>query len=76
MCIDHPIKHRKISRVSLEGTLHQSITLLEKEKGINNRKDIMPIDRHIHSSKVVVNPHPLLMAHGLCMFMYRGSTWQ
>jgi hypothetical protein len=37
----------------------------------------MPIDRHIHSSKVVVNPHPIVMAHGLCMFMYpRRSTWQ
>jgi hypothetical protein len=60
----------------LEGNLHQSITFLENKKGINNRKDTMPIDRHIHSSKVVVNPHPLLMAHGLYMFMYRGSTWQ
>jgi len=76
MGIDHPIKHQKISKVSLEGTLHQSITLLEKKKSINNRKHTMPIDRHIHSSKVVVNPHPLLMAHGLCMFMYRGLTWQ
>jgi hypothetical protein len=37
----------------------------------------MPIDRHIHSSQVVVNPHPVLMAHDLCMFMYpSGSTWQ
>jgi hypothetical protein len=36
----------------------------------------MPIDRHIHFSKLVVNPHPLLMAHGVCMFMYRGLTWQ
>jgi len=76
MAIDHSIKHWKISRVSLEGTLHQSITLLEKKRNSNNRKETMPIDRHIHSSKVVVNPHPLLMAHGLCMFMYRGSTWQ
>jgi hypothetical protein len=34
MGIEHSIKHRKISRVSLEGTLHQSITLgpLRKEK--------------------------------------------
>jgi hypothetical protein len=71
MGIDHPIKHWKISSVC---TLHQSITLLEKKKGINNRKDIIPIDRHMHFSKVVVNP--LLMAHGLCMFMYRGLTWQ
>jgi hypothetical protein len=76
MGIDHPIKHRKISKLSLEGTLHQSITLLEKKKSTNNRKHTMLIDRHIHSSKVVVNPHPLLMAHGLCMFMYRGLTWQ
>jgi succinate dehydrogenase/fumarate reductase flavoprotein subunit len=76
MGIDHSIKHRKISRICLEGTLHQSITLLEKKKGINNRKETMPIDRHIHSSKVVVNPHQLLMAHGLCMFTYRGLTWQ
>ncbi len=76
MGIDHSIKHGKISRVSLEGTLHQSITLLGKKKGINDRKETMPIDRHIHSSNVVVNPHPLLMAHGLCMFMYRGLTWQ
>jgi len=53
--------------MSLEDTLHQLITFLEKKKGINNRKETMPIDRHIHSSKVVVNPHPLLMAHGLCM---------
>jgi hypothetical protein len=61
MGIDHSIKHRKISRVALEATLHQSITLLEKEKkkGINNRKEtmlIMLIDRHIHFSKVVINP--------------------
>jgi len=76
MGIDHSIKHRKIPRMSLEGTLQQSITFLEKKKSINNRKEIMPIDRHIHSSKVVVNPRPPLMAHGLCMFMYRGSTWQ
>ncbi len=76
MGIDHSIKHRKISRVSLEGTLHQSITFLEKQKGLNNRKETFAIDRHIHCSKVVVNPHPLFMAHGLCMFMYRGSTWQ
>jgi hypothetical protein len=32
MGIDHSIKPRKISRVFLEGTLHQSITLLEKKK--------------------------------------------
>jgi len=57
--------------MSLEGTLHQSITLLEKRKYINNRKETMPIDRHIRSSKVIVNSHPLLMAHDLCMFMYR-----
>ncbi len=76
MGIDHSIKHQKISRVYLEGTLNQSITMLEKKKGISNRKETMPIDRHIHSSKMVVNPHPLLMAHCLCMFMYRGSTWQ
>jgi hypothetical protein len=76
MGIDHFIKHGKNSRMFLEATLHQLITLIEKKKGINNRKEIMPIDRHIHSSKVVVNPHPLLMVHGLCMFMYRGSTWQ
>jgi succinate dehydrogenase/fumarate reductase flavoprotein subunit len=76
MGIDHFMKHRKISRVSLKGTLPQSITFLEKKKGINNRKETMPIDRHIHFSKIVVNSHPLLMAHGLCMFMYRGSTWQ
>ncbi len=75
MGIDHSIKHQKISRVFLKATLHQSITLLEKKKGINNRMETMSIDRHIHSSKVVVNPHPLLMAHGLCMFMYRGLTW-
>jgi hypothetical protein len=55
MGIDHSIKHRKISRLSLKGTLHQSITLLEKKKGIKNRNETMPIDRHIHSSKVVVN---------------------
>jgi hypothetical protein len=62
MGIDHSIKHRKISRVSLEGTLHRSITLLEKKKGINSRKETMPIDRHIHYSKLVVNPRPLLMS--------------
>jgi len=76
MGIDHSIKHQKIPRISLEGTLQQSITFLGKKKSINNRKEIMPIDRHIHSSKVIVNAHPLLMAHGLCMFMYRGSTWE
>jgi len=76
MDIDHFIKHRKISRISLEGTLHQSISLLEKKKGINNRKETMPIDRHIHYSKLVVNPRPILMAHGLCMFMNRRLTWQ
>jgi hypothetical protein len=76
MGIDHSIKHWKISRVSLKATLHQSIILLEKKKSINNREETMLIDRHIHSSRVVVNPHPLLMAHGLCMFMYRGSTWK
>jgi hypothetical protein len=76
MGIDHSIKHRKISRMSLEGTLHQSITFLEKKKGINNRKETMPINRNIHFSKILVNPHPLLMAHGLCMFMYRELTWQ
>jgi hypothetical protein len=32
MGIDHSIKHRKISRVFLEGTLHQSKTHLEKKK--------------------------------------------
>jgi hypothetical protein len=53
--------------VFLEGTLYQSITLLEMKKGINNRKETMPIDRHIHSSKAIVNPNPLLMAHGLCI---------
>jgi len=47
MGIDHFIKHRKISRVSLERTLHQSITFVEKKKNINNSKEIMPIDRHI-----------------------------
>jgi len=36
----------------------------------------MPTDTHMHTSKVVVNPHPLFMAHGLCMFMYKGSRWQ
>jgi len=76
MNIDHFIKHQKISRVSLEGTLHQSISLLDKKKGINNRKESMPIDRHIHYAKVIVNPHPILMTHGLCMFTNRGSTWQ
>jgi hypothetical protein len=45
-----------------------------KEKNINYRKEIMPIDRHIHYSKVVVNPHPVLMAHDLCMFMNKGWT--
>jgi hypothetical protein len=74
MGIDHSIKHQKISRLFLECTLNQSITLLEKKKSIKNRKETMPIDRHIHFSKVVVNSHPLFMAHGLCMFMYRGST--
>ncbi len=70
MGIDHSIKHRKISRVFLEGTLQQSITLLEKKKRVLTKEG------HIHSSKVVINPHPVLMAHGLCMFMYpRGSTW-
>ncbi len=39
----------------------------KKKKGINNRKETMPIDRHIHSSKAIVNPHPLLMTHGLCI---------
>ncbi len=76
MGIDHFIKHQKNSRVFLKGTLHQSIILLEKKEGINNRKETLPIDRHIHSSKVVINSHPLLMDHGLCMFMYRGSTLQ
>ncbi len=76
MGIEHSTKHQKTSRISLEGTLHQSITLLGKKKIINSRKETMPIDRHIHFSKVVVNPHPLLMAHGLCMFMYKKSTWQ
>jgi hypothetical protein len=73
MGIDHSIKHWKISRMS---SFHQSITLLEKKKGIHNRKESIPLDRHIHSSKVVVNPHPLLMGHGLCMFTYRGLKWQ
>jgi hypothetical protein len=76
MNIDHFKKHRKISRDFFEGTLHQSISLLEKKKGINSRKESMPIDRHIHYSKVIVNPRPVLMAHGLCMFTNRGSTWQ
>jgi len=74
MDIEHFIKHWKNSRVFLEGTLHQSISLQEKKKNINYRKEIMPIDRHIHYSKVVVNPHPVLMAHDLCMFMNRGWT--
>jgi hypothetical protein len=39
MGIDHSIKHQKISRMSLEGTLHQSITFLEKKNGMNNRKE-------------------------------------
>jgi hypothetical protein len=34
MGIDHSIKHRKISRVFLEGTLHQLISLLEKKKKV------------------------------------------
>jgi len=74
MGIDHSITHRKISKVCLEGTLHQLITSLKKKKYINNRKETMPVNRHIHFSKVVINPHPLFMAHGLCMF--RGLTWQ
>ncbi len=36
----------------------------------------MPIERDIDSSKVIANPDPLLMAHGQCMFIYKGSTWQ
>jgi len=76
MSIDDSIKHQKISRMSLEGTLHQSITFLKKKKGIHNKKETMLIDKHIHSSKIVVNLHPLLMPHGLCMFMYRGSKWK
>jgi hypothetical protein len=34
MGINHFMKHRKTSRVSLKGTLLQSITFLEKKKGI------------------------------------------
>jgi hypothetical protein len=70
MGIDHSIMNWEISRMSLEGTLHQSISLLEKKKGINNRKETMPIDRHIHSSKVVVNSHPfpcLIVCVCLCI---------
>jgi len=39
MGIDNSIKNQKISRLPSKGTLHQSKTLLEKEKGINNRKE-------------------------------------
>ncbi len=39
MGIDHSIKHRKNSRISLEGNLDQTITLLEKKNGINNMKE-------------------------------------
>jgi len=69
MGVDHSIKHQKIPRMSLEGTLQQSITFLEKKKSINNRKEIMSIDRHIHSSKVGVNPPPT--SHGSwSMYVY------
>jgi hypothetical protein len=47
MGIDHSIKHWNFSKASLKGTLHQSITLLEKKKGIKNRKETMLIDKLI-----------------------------
>jgi hypothetical protein len=49
MGIDHSINNWEISRVFLKGTIHQSKSLLKKKKGINNRKETMPIDRHIPS---------------------------
>ncbi len=69
MGIDHSRKHPKTSRMTLEGTLHQSITLLEKKKGVNNRRETMPIDRHIHFSKVVCKSPPT--SHGSwSMYVY------
>jgi hypothetical protein len=43
MGIDHSIKHQKIPRMSLEGTLQQSITFLEKKKKIAIGRRLCPL---------------------------------